>query len=272
MDGVNKTLYIPLYGKAYVSRRGLILKDPKAEEIWAAEAFPLKGKSKSKWLAYYMGMRSAVFDCWAREQLEQMPEAVVLHLGCGMDSRVLRVNATGHGWFDVDFPEVIEERKRYFKETAQYRMIGSDVCDVRWLQSVPQGGSAIVVMEGISMYLQRDALRTLLQSLKDHFREVRLLMDCYTDLAARATRVKNPINDVGVTTVYGMDDPEAVAVLPFLGEHAMTPEDLIARLPKGEQGIFRKLYAGRIARKLYRLYEYGWERKDTDEANENPTG
>ena len=47
MNEVNKTLYIPLYGKALVSRRGIILKDTKAEEIWAAEQFPLKGKSKS---------------------------------------------------------------------------------------------------------------------------------------------------------------------------------------------------------------------------------
>ena len=42
MDSVNKTLYIPLYGKALVSREGLFLHDPKAEEIWTKEGFPLK--------------------------------------------------------------------------------------------------------------------------------------------------------------------------------------------------------------------------------------
>ena len=47
MNNVNKTLYIPLYGKAYVSQRGLFLDDKKAEEIWGAEGFPLKGKAKS---------------------------------------------------------------------------------------------------------------------------------------------------------------------------------------------------------------------------------
>ena len=56
MDSVSKTLYIPLYGKAYVSKRGLFLNDAKAEEIWAKEGFPLKGKSASQWLAYYMGI------------------------------------------------------------------------------------------------------------------------------------------------------------------------------------------------------------------------
>jgi len=112
MDNVNKTLYIPLYGKAYVSRRGLILRDKKAEEIWEAEGFPLKGKAKSKWLAYNMGMRSAVFDAWTKQQMAQLPEAVVLHVGCGMDSRCLRVETEERQWFDVDFPEVIAERKR----------------------------------------------------------------------------------------------------------------------------------------------------------------
>ena len=67
MDNVNKTLYIPLYGKAYVSRKNIILRDKKAEEIWEAECFALKEKSKSKWLAYYMGVRAAVFDEWLKQ-------------------------------------------------------------------------------------------------------------------------------------------------------------------------------------------------------------
>ena len=37
MESVSKTLYIPLYAKAFVSRRGLVLEDRKAEEIWDAE-------------------------------------------------------------------------------------------------------------------------------------------------------------------------------------------------------------------------------------------
>ena len=61
MNGINKTLYIPLYGKASVSKKGIILQDKKAEMIWKKEGFDLKGKAKSKWLTYYMGMRSAVF-------------------------------------------------------------------------------------------------------------------------------------------------------------------------------------------------------------------
>ena len=68
MDNVNKTLYIPLYSKALVSKKGIILSDKKAEEIWESEKFPLKGKARSKWLAYFLSMRAAVFDKWITEK------------------------------------------------------------------------------------------------------------------------------------------------------------------------------------------------------------
>ena len=84
MENVSRTLYIPLYGKALVSRRGLILRDPDAEAIWEKADFPLRGKSASKWLAYTMGMRSAVFDRWLEEKMNEHPHRVILHLGCGI--------------------------------------------------------------------------------------------------------------------------------------------------------------------------------------------
>ena len=61
MDHVNKTLYIPLYGKAKVSQMGIILEDRTAEKIWAENAVLLGKKSKSKWLAYFMAMRANDF-------------------------------------------------------------------------------------------------------------------------------------------------------------------------------------------------------------------
>ena len=253
MDSVNKTLYIPLYGKSYVSKKGIILHDEKAEEIWAAEGFPLKGKSASKWLAYYMGMRSAVFDRWLAEKMEENPNATVLHIGCGMDSRIARVGDRGHQWFDVDFPEVTDQRSLYFGETKQYHMISGDLREKDWLEQIP-GGNAIVVLEGISMYLKPEELKAAFENLYGHFKNVQILMDCYTVFAAKASKYKNPINDVGVTEVFGMDDPNG---LPgFLREHEMTPQDLIDQLQGMERKIFATLYAGRTAHKMYRLYEY----------------
>lgn len=258
MNNVNKTLYIPLYGKAYVSRKGYFLKDAKAEEIWEKEAFTLKGKAKSRWLAYNMGMRSAVFDRWLEEKLAQMPQTVVLHLGCGMDSRNLRVAHRDGLWLDVDFPDVIAERKRYFTESETYRMIAGDIRDPDWLETVPGAENAILIMEGVSMYLQREELLALLARLKARFGSLTVLMDCYTVFGAKATKYKNPINEVGVTQVYGVDDARELEVdgLHFLQEHDLVPEEMIRTLPGWEQTVFRKLFAGKMAKGIYRLYEY----------------
>ena len=259
MDHVQRTLYIPLYGKAYVSRRGLILKDKKAEEIWEREGFPLKGKAKSRWLAYYMGMRSAVFDRWTAQQLEENPEAVVLHVGCGLDSRCLRVNLKACQWFDVDFPEVIAARKRYFQETESYHMLGSDIRQEEWLTRIPGDRTAIILLEGVSMYLKPEVLRAALGRWNNHFKEIRILLDSYTIFAAKATKYKNPIHEVGVKQVYGFDDPKDLEMgtgLSFVGEHSLTPESLIQQLPKREQRFFRVLFAGNLAKRIYRLYEY----------------
>lgn len=257
MDPVNKTLYIPLYGKSYISKRGIILHDPKAEEIWAAEGFPLRGKSASKWLSFYMGMRAVVFDHWLEQRMEEMPEATVLHLGCGMDSRICRVGEQGHRWYDIDFPDVIAQRKRYYPENENYKMLAADVTADDFLSEVG-GESAIVVMEGISMYLKPEQLQRLMLRLCSHFEQVSLLMDCYTEFAAKASKYRNPINDVGVTEVYGLDEPKLLENhgLSFLQEPDMTPPDLIDQLQGMEKAVFKKLYAGSVARKMYRLYEY----------------
>ncbi len=256
MNNVNKTLYIPLYGKSFVSRKGLFLEDKKAEEIWKTEGFALKGKSK--YLAYYMGIRASVFDEWIKQQMADNPEAVVLHIGCGMDSRVLRVGTANHRWYDVDFPEVIEERKLYYEETADYKMLKGDAREDTWLESIPNACHAIVVMEGISMYLKPVELCTLTSNLCRHFGRVSLMMDCYTVMAAKMSKYKNPINDVGVTEVYGIDDPKTLQdnSFVFVKEHEMTPKKYIDELSGMEKRIFRKLYAGSFAKKLYRLFEY----------------
>lgn len=259
MNNINQTLYIPLYGKSFVSQKGIILQDKQAELIWSTEGFPLKSKSKSKWLAYYMGMRSAVFDHWLKEQIQEIPNSIVLHIGCGLDSRILRVNKSVPSWYDIDFPEVIAERKRFYQPTDSYHMIGIDARDSALLNIIPTAPNAIIVMEGISMYIQLEELQTLLKRLSNHFTNIRILLDCYTEFAAKASKYKNPINEVGVTQVYGFDNPLVLTDntgLYFVQEHTMTPASMIEQLDSLEQFIFKTVYGGKIAKKMYRLYEY----------------
>ena len=259
MESVNKTLYIPLYGKATVSKQGIILNDPKAEAIWAETGIKLRGKAKSNLLAYYMAMRARVFDDWTSQQLTSHPGALVLHIGCGLDSRVERINASTSLWVDVDFPAVIEERKRFFSESDHYQMLSADASSTGWIKALPKSQHAIIVMEGLSMYLTNQQLQNLFLALQGHFEHIFLLMDCYSAFAARVSKVRNPVNTVGAKIASGFDDPRFLEQNPgirYSKELSMCTPELIALLGKFEQFMFRWLLDGKFARSVYRLYEF----------------
>lgn len=258
MNEVNKTLYIPLYGKSKVSRKGIILNDPCAEEIWKEEAFPIHGKSKSKWLAYNMAMRARVSDDWTDNLLQKNKNALVLHIGCGLDSRCMRIKNACVEWIDCDLPDVIEIRKKHFQENERYHMIALDASIPDQIGLLPDFDSAIVILEGLSMYLTNNQVRSLLQALDDKYQELHILMDVYTEFGVRASKYKNPVNDVGVTELYGIDDMGSIINdlrIKFVKEHSFTPEALVNELAPLERMLFKMMFTGKIYRKIYRLYE-----------------
>lgn len=258
MDEVNRTLYIPLYGKARLSRRGIILSDPDAERIWSKEGFAVHGKAASKWLAYNMAMRARVFDEWTEEMLRSYPDAVVLHIGCGLDARCRRVKTAYHQWIDCDLADVITVRRRYFSETDTYRMQELDASDAKQIQKLPQSDDAIVILEGLSMYLTNEQVRDLLAELAERYKRVHILMDVYTVFAARASKYKNPVNEVGVNTLYGIDGIDDVikdTPVRFVREHSFTPAYLVEALPKAERLFFRMMFVNRLYGRIYRLLE-----------------
>ena len=204
MNNVNKTLYIPLFSKAFVSKKGLFLDDKYAEKIWDTEGFALKGRARSKWLSYYLGMRARVFDDWVRRTALDMTSATVIHIGCGLDSRALRLSEVDNLWYDVDFPEVIAERKKYYENGDGYRMLEGDAREGEWLDAISEK-DAIVVMEGVAMYLAPEELGALFERLAAKFNNIRLLMDAYSVMAAKLSKYKNPVGEVGVSKVYGIN-------------------------------------------------------------------
>lgn len=258
MNEVNKTLYIPLYGKAQVSRRNIILNDPTAEKIWEKEKFPIHGSSGSKWLTYNMAMRSKVFDDWTEDMLEQNPNAIVLHLGCGLDSRCTRIKHPYTNWIDGDFQDVISLRKHYFEETETYHMRIVDVSNTKHIEVLPDCDSAIIVLEGISMYLSNGQINRFFLALQEKYQKMHILMDVYTKFGARASKYKNPVNDVGVTKLYGIDDLQSIlqnTEIKLKAEHSLTPDRLVNELSGFDKFFFKLMFTGAMYRKIYRLYE-----------------
>lgn len=258
MNEVNKTLFTSSVRKSTCQQTRNHLERPDGGKIWNAENFPIHGKSKSKWLTYNMAMRARVFDDWTESMLQQNENALVLHIGCGLDGRCLRVKTPYAHWIDADFADVISLRKQYYAETERYHMAVLDASKPEQIHTLPESKEAIVVLEGLCMYLTNEQVSLMLRTLKEKYAHLHVLMDVYTPFGAKASKYKNPVNDVGVTTLYGVADIETVARdsgLAFAAERSLTPDYLIYELKPAERALFKLMFAGKLYRKIYRLYE-----------------
>lgn len=110
--------------------------------------------------------RAELIDERVRSLLERTSDAVVLHLGCGLDSRVQRLDpGPGVTWLDVDQQPVIDLRRRFYPDRDGVTTIAASVTDSAWWSDVPVGRPLIVVGEGLLMYLASDGVRTVIDNV-----------------------------------------------------------------------------------------------------------
>ena len=139
---------------------------------------------------YLVVLRAKRLDDWCADFLRRHPDAVVMHLGCGLDGRIFRLSVPASAlWFDLDQPAVISLRRQLYDDTAGYRMIGSSVTDPGWLADIPTGRPTLVIAEGLLMYLREAEVRQLLARLTDRFASGEMLFDTLTPFAPLMSRL-----------------------------------------------------------------------------------
>lgn len=181
-----ETLLITLYAKAMDYRsENSILNDLKANELLIQIDYDferLKGFGNEM-----MVIRAKQLDRWVNEFLEKNPNSIVLNLGCGLDTRISRINPPASvNWFDVDFPEVIDLRKRFFQERPGYQMVSSSVTELNWLKQIPNDQPVMILAEGLLEYLSENEVKELLYRLTHHFPTGQLAFDVMNAFAINA--------------------------------------------------------------------------------------
>lgn len=207
LDKVQKTLLVTLFGKALDSRAEQpVLGDHHAAEVerkLGGAGFMEKINTLDSYLPV---LRAERMDRWTERFLAENPEATVVQLACGLDTRAFRLDVpAGVRWFDVDFPEVIELRRRVLPaaESDNHQLIASSVTEQGWLEKIPQDRPTLVLAEGLVMYLAEAEAWRLLDRLTEHFPQGELILDV---LAPWAGRVAKPFG----YHMWGLDDPHAI--------------------------------------------------------------
>jgi len=173
LKDVSETLLITLHTRAVESGRpNAMLKDDKAVAMVKQLNYDFSRIRIQPHDEVTIIMRMHEFDRFTRDFLTRHPEAVIVHIGCGLDTRFDRVDNGRVEWFDLDLPEVIELRRELLgMESERYHLISGSVFDDNWLDAVGpyRPCPLLFIAEGVMPYFDETRVKSLFRKLKDHF-------------------------------------------------------------------------------------------------------
>ena len=184
LSGVAETLLITLYIRAVESQRpDAMIKDEKAVALVKQMNLDFSHVRQIKMNELLNTMRiifTREMDHYASDFLNRHPQAVVIHIGCGFDSRFERVDNGQVEWYDLDLPEVIELRRKFIgAERERYHLLGCSVLEDAWLEMMEAHSThpVLLLAETVFVYFIEAQVKSLVLKLRDRFPGAELVFD-----------------------------------------------------------------------------------------------
>ncbi len=170
LKDIPETLLYPLKSR-YVEtkKKNGVINDPKSVEI--LDALDYDPSRSNLYPISQIGacLRTIIFDEQITMFINSFPDAVVVNIGCGLDTRFPRVDNGRVQWYDLDLPEAISVRRYFFQESDRLRFISKSALDPSWVDDIPKGIPTLFVIEGLSFYLTEEENRQMLKIIQESF-------------------------------------------------------------------------------------------------------
>jgi O-methyltransferase involved in polyketide biosynthesis len=160
-----------------------------------------------------------------------------VELGTGLNTRFDRVDNGQVHWIDLDLPDVIALRGRFFTDTSRRRMVPASVLSDEWLPVVADSpGPYFFVTEGVLAYLPEQDVTATLARLATRFRGARLALDTYPQRLLQQQHKMAQRRGIA-RWQWVCDDPRALQRLGLRLDESATvtrpPRDMRRQLPPG---------------------------------------
>ena len=222
LSGVAETLLVTLYLRAMESQRpDALIKDEKAvalvKQISADGHYDLSRirllhLSEANKLVIIL--RNREFDRFAQDFLRRHPDAVVVHIGCGLDTRFERVDNGRVEWYDLDLPDVIGLRRKLIgDEGERHHLLGCSVLENTWLEAVSARRQRpfLFLAEGVFMYFEGAQVKSLVLTLRDHFPGAELVFDAYSPIHVWRHNLQTSTSKINLHVRWGIWHGQKIA-------------------------------------------------------------
>ncbi|KAI1648912.1 putative polyketide synthase protein [Daldinia loculata] len=161
-------------------------------------------------------LRALRLDRWTTEFLSNNPQATVVHLACGLDDRLRRVQAdlTKVRWIDLDLPDVVELRNKLIPyPEGDYRLIAADATEKAWLEQIPVDRPTVIICQGLTMFLEEESGKRMIRQIIDHFKSGQLIIDYIGTVLLSLQGQVDPLVATGSSFKWAVDEPKTLEAL-----------------------------------------------------------
>jgi O-methyltransferase involved in polyketide biosynthesis len=138
-------------------------------------------------------------------------DVVIINIGAGLDTRFKRIKGHYRHWYDLDMPDVIELRRRFFRDMDNYTMIGKSVFDYSWIDDVDSTGKpTLIIAEGILMYFEECEVRELFGILAERFPGAEMLFERIAPLLVKRTKQHDSVKYTSASFKWAIKKGKAI--------------------------------------------------------------
>lgn len=243
-----------------MSKKGLIC-DPDAVSAVDKLDYPFERLKINKKTTVLLTLRAIAIDELTSAFLKENPHSIVIYLGCGLDSRAMRLGFPSDHWYDLDFPEVIAVKKQIFPQNDHYSLLGYSVTDLEWLNKININDlPVLVIAEGLLMYLPEKEVKALIVAMKEKFKDVDFVFDAYSKTTAEYAKYQPSLKRTGAAILYGIDHPAEIEGyargIAHLKTVYLTDRGLINRLGAADRFLFGLAGKFKKAREAHRIFVF----------------
>ena len=211
-----------------------------------------------------IAVRGAQLDIWTRQFLANHDRPIVLQIGAGLDSRFFRVDpGPDVDWYDIDFPDVIALRERFYPKHENYHLVASSATDLSWLDAIPADRPTLLIAEGVSMYLTESDGIALLRRVVERFPAGELQLDFWSRFGSKSMRKNNAVVRLSNSELgWAVDEPDDIlAAVPgtrLLRAVSVFDADTVQRLTKGYRRFAKVASRTPVLRRIVQFHRYAF--------------
>jgi hypothetical protein len=207
---VQETLIIPLYGRKMCSEKFPDLyKDNSAKELCERLDYDFSEiEKKSNSSLYEFGaleaaMRQLDIISEIKDYLKKHTKATIVNLGCGLDETGKACDNGLCQIVNVDFPDIIEIRKKIIPNRDREINISCDLKDYSWMKHVDNSKGVIFFAAGVFHYFKIEEVKSLILELAKRYKGGCLIFDSVGELGVKLL-MKATLKNMGISGIDGL--------------------------------------------------------------------